>query len=201
MSPPAAPESIPHLSVRLVYGDIQVLAVKPTLAVKSPELLVIVTDVALAGLLLNAANVPLFVGVVWLAPVTVITPKSALALPVQETVAVCDPDGGLMSWKINVRLEAVVPESVPGINVPTTPPKVAVMLVAVFVVMATMIIAARLEPLPMMNAGVVILVTPKEKSEVTLLSNATMDGATVLTTSVTVAVCVRAPLVPVIVRG
>ena len=64
MSPPAAPESTPHLSVRLVNGVTQVLAVKPMLAVKSPELLVIVTDVVLAGLLLNAAKVPLLVGVV-----------------------------------------------------------------------------------------------------------------------------------------
>ena len=58
------------------------------LAVKSPTLLVIVTDCAAAALLLLAVNVPLFTGVVWFAPVTVITPTSAFMLPVQDTFAV-----------------------------------------------------------------------------------------------------------------
>jgi hypothetical protein len=88
------------------------------------------------------------------------TPTSAFMLFVHETVAVCRPDGGLMTWKINVRMVAVVPESVPGINVALTPPKLAVIPVALFAVMATMIIAARLRPLPMTNEGVVTVVTP-----------------------------------------
>ena len=95
-----------------------------------------------------------------MAPLTVITPTSAFMLPVHETVAVFDPDGGLMTWKIMVRVEAAVPESVPGINVPLTPPRLAVMLVAVLALMATIIIAARLGLLPIVNAGVVIEVTP-----------------------------------------
>ena len=88
------------------------------------------------------------------------TPISTFMLFNHETVAVCEPDGGLITWKIKVRMVAVVPESVPGITVPLTPPKLAVIPVALFARMATMIIAARLAPLPMMNAGVVTLVTP-----------------------------------------
>ena len=64
MSPPAAFESIPHFSVWLVNGVTQVLPEKPTLAVKSPELLAIVTDVVGAGEELLAANVPFMHGVV-----------------------------------------------------------------------------------------------------------------------------------------
>jgi hypothetical protein len=123
-------------------------------------LLVIVIDVVWVGSELVAANVPLVHGVVGSAPLTVMTPTSAYILVVHETVAVCEPDGGLITWKIKVRIGAVVPESVPGINVPLTPPKLAVMLVALFAFMVTMIIAARLAPLPMMNAGVVAVVTP-----------------------------------------
>src|SRR5438552_15096651 len=98
------------------------------------------------------------------------TPTSAYILVVHETVAVCEPDGGLIAWKLKVRTEAVVPESVPGINVPLTPPRLAVMFVALFALMVTMIIAARLEPFPTMNAGVVTVVTPQRKPELTLLS-------------------------------
>jgi len=75
-----------------------------------------------------------------------------------ETVAVCEPDGGLITWKIKVRIVALVPESVPAITVPLTPLKLAVIPVALFALVATMIIAARLVPLPMMDEGVVILV-------------------------------------------
>lgn len=81
-------------------------------------------------------------------------------LPVHETVAACDPDGGLITWKIMVRAVDVVPESVPGIKVPATPPRLAVMPVAVLALMANMIMAARLGKVPTANAGVVILVTP-----------------------------------------
>src|SRR6266404_2223827 len=98
------------------------------------------------------------------------TPTSACMLLVHETVAVCEPDGGLITWKIRVRIVAVVPESVPGINVPLTPPRLAVMLVALLALMVTVIIAARFEPLPTMNAGVVTVVTPQRKPELTLLS-------------------------------
>ena len=96
-----------------------------------------------------------------MAPLTVMTPTSAFMLPVHETVAVCKPDGGLITWKIKLRNVAVVPLSVPGINVPLTPPKLAVIPVALFAVMVTMIIAARLMRLPMINAGVVTVVTPQ----------------------------------------
>jgi hypothetical protein len=48
----------------LVNGVTQILAVKPTLAVKSPGLLAIVTDVAWVGALLKAANLPFVHGVV-----------------------------------------------------------------------------------------------------------------------------------------
>ena len=95
-----------------------------------------------------------------MAPLTVMTPTSAAVLLVHETVAVCEPDGGLITWKIKVRIVPVVPESVPAINVPATPPRLAVILVAVFLTMATMIIAARLGLLPTRNEGVVIFVTP-----------------------------------------
>ena len=88
------------------------------------------------------------------------TPTSTFMLFNHETVAVCEPDGGLITWKIKVRTVALVPESVPAITVPLTPPRLAVMLFAPFALMATMIIAARLAPLPMMTAGVVTLVTP-----------------------------------------
>src|SRR5438552_3775557 len=112
------------------------------------------------------------------------------------TVAVREPDGGLITWNIKVRMVAVVPESVPGINVPLTPPKLAVIPVALFALMVIMIIAARLGPLPMINEGVVTVVAFHTKSELTLLSYV---SASVATVSVTVVVCVRAPLTPVIV--
>ena len=95
-----------------------------------------------------------------MAPLTVMTPTSTFMLVVHETVAVCEPDGGLVTWKIKVLLVAVVPVSVPGIRAPLTPPRLAVMLVAPFALMVTMIIAARLAPLPMINEGVVTDVTP-----------------------------------------
>src|SRR5439155_271479 len=60
--------------------------------------------------------------------------------------------------------------------------------------MAIMIIAARLLPLPMMNAGVVTVVTPNRMPELTLLSYVTAADATV---SNTVVVCVKGPLTPV----
>src|SRR5438067_1017490 len=122
------------------------------------------------------------------------TPTSAFMLVAQETAAVCEPDGGLITWKISVRIVAVVPESVPGINAPLTPPRLAVMLVALLALMVTMIIAARLEPLPMMNAGVVTLVTPNWYPELTLLSYVTPAPATM---SATVVVWVTLPLTPV----
>jgi uncharacterized membrane protein len=81
-------------------------------------------------------------------------------LPVQETVATCDPDGGLITWKIRVRIEAVTPESLPATNVALTPPRLAVMFVAVLALIATMIIAARFGLLPITIAGVEMLVTP-----------------------------------------
>jgi len=152
------------------------------LAVKSPGLLVMVTDVVALGLDFEAANVPLLVGVVGSVLLTVITPTSAFMLPVHETVALCDPDGGLMTWKIIVRAEVVVPESVPGITVAGTPPRLAVMLVAVLAVMATMIMAARLGKDPMENVGVVTFVTPNCRPALTLLSNATPAGDTVSVT-------------------
>src|SRR5947207_13307463 len=99
------------------------------------------------------------------------TPTSAFnAPPAHETVAVCEPDGGLTTWKIIVRIVAFVPESVPAIGVPLTPPRLAVMLVAPFALMATMIIAARLVPVPTMNDGVVTVVTPNRMPELALLS-------------------------------
>jgi hypothetical protein len=103
----------------------------------------------------------------------------------------------LTTWKIKVRIVAVVvPESVPGIRVPLTPPRLAVILVAPFPLMATMIIAERLASLPMVNAGVVTVVTYQCKPELTLLSYVTLMPATV---RVTVVVCVRVPLTPVMV--
>ena len=82
-------------------------------------------------------------------------------LVVQETLAVCEPDGGLVTQNIKVRIApAAAPESVPAITVPLTLPRLAVMLVALFPPMTTMITAARLLPLPTRNAGVVTLVTP-----------------------------------------
>jgi hypothetical protein len=84
-----------------------------------------------------------------------------------ETMAVCEPDGGLITWKIKVRIVAVVLESVPGTKVPLTLPRLAVMLVALFALMVTMIIAVRLVRLPIMNAGVVA-----RKPELVLLSYA-----------------------------
>jgi hypothetical protein len=117
---------------------------------------------------------------------------------VHDTVAVFDPDGGLITWKIMVRVDVVVPESVPGTSVALTPPRLAVILVALFALMVTMIIAARLAPLPITNAGVVLCVTlVYPKSELTALSNRTPTG---LTVSDTVAAFVRPPPVPVIVN-
>ena len=88
------------------------------------------------------------------------TPTSTFILVVHETVAVCEPESGLITWKIRTRLAAVVPESVPGTKVPLTPPRLAVTLVALFALMATIIIAARLAPLPITNTGVVTVDTP-----------------------------------------
>jgi hypothetical protein len=62
--------------------------------------------------------------------------------------------------------------------------------------MITMIIAARLAPLPTTNEGVVIVVGCHRRPVLTALSNATR-----VTASVAVAVCVSDPLVPVIVSG
>src|SRR5947207_489239 len=125
------------------------------------------------------------------------TPTSTInAVLAHETVAVCDPDGGLITWKIIVRIVAVFAESVPGINVPLTPPRLAVMLVAPFPLIVTMIIAARFVPLPMTNAGVVTEVTPNRIPELTLLSYTTPRVAAAVTTSETVVVCVKPPLTP-----
>src|SRR5436190_444677 len=51
------------------------------------------------------------------------TPTSAapLAMFIHDAVAVCAPEGGLATQKINERSVAVVPESVPGVRVPLTP--------------------------------------------------------------------------------
>src|SRR6266571_6248369 len=103
------------------------------------------------------------------------TPTSAAPLTVfvHDAVAVCAPDGGLTTQKINVRTVAVVPESVAGIIVPLAPPRLAVTPVATLLVMVTMIIAARLAPLPMTNDGVVTVVACHCRPELTALSNAT----------------------------
>src|SRR5439155_11385185 len=103
------------------------------------------------------------------------TPTSAAPLTVfvHDAVAVCAPAGGLATQKINVRTDAVVPESVPGISVPLTPPRLAVTPVAAFSVMMTIIIAARSAPLPTTNDGVVTVVTCHRRPELTALSNAT----------------------------
>src|SRR6266571_6788228 len=128
------------------------------------------------------------------------TPTSTPPLPlfVHDAVAVCAPDGGLATQKINVRTVAVVPVSVPGISVPLTPPRLAVTPVAPLLVMATIIIAARFAPLPITNDGVVTVVGCHRKPELTALSNATEPC---ITMSVTVVVRVRLPLTPVIVMG
>src|ERR1700730_18347914 len=98
------------------------------------------------------------------------TPTSApVTLFVHDTVAVCAPDGGLATQKINVRTAAVVAVSVPGINVPPTAPRLAVTPVATLSVMMTMIIAARLAPLPTMNDGVVTVVGCHRRPELTAL--------------------------------
>src|SRR5258706_6578884 len=128
------------------------------------------------------------------------TPTSAPPLPmfVHDAVAVCAPEGGLATQKINVRTVAVVPVSVPGINVPLTPPRLAVTPVAPLLVMMTIIIAARLGPLPMTNDGVVTVVACHRRPELTALSNTTEPS---ITESMTVVVRVRLPLTPVIVMG
>src|SRR6516225_1214314 len=118
-------------------------------------------------------------------------------LPVHETVAVCIPDGGLITWKMRVRIDIAVPESVPGTRVAFTPPRLAVMLVALFALIVTMIIAARLVALPLRNAGVVACVTPHLKLELTALSKSTPGG---LTVSETVVLAVRPPPTPVMVN-
>src|SRR2546423_3380465 len=103
------------------------------------------------------------------------TPTSAAPLTMfaHDAVAVCAPEGGLATQKINVRSVAVVPESVPGISVPLTPPRLAVTPVAVLSVMVIIIIAARPAPLPTTNDGVVTVATCHRKPELTELSNAT----------------------------
>lgn len=64
MSPPDALESTPHLRVWFVYGVTQAFEVYATLAVRSPALLTMVTDVVFAALELAAEKVPALVGVV-----------------------------------------------------------------------------------------------------------------------------------------
>src|SRR5437867_12036226 len=96
--------------------------------------------------------------------------SAPLTLFVHDAVAVWAPEGGLATQKISVRTVAVVPESVPGISVPLTPPRLAVTPVAVLSVMMTMIIAARLGPFPMTNDGVVTLVACHWRPELTALS-------------------------------
>ncbi len=63
MSPPTALASSPHFRIWFVNGATQVSVVMPTVAVKSPGLLVIVTDVV-AGEELLVTNVPFVPGVV-----------------------------------------------------------------------------------------------------------------------------------------
>src|SRR5690242_7774628 len=105
------------------------------------------------------------------------TPTSACMAVVHDTVAVCAPDGGLITWKISVRMDAVVPESLPATSVPATPPRLAVIFVALLAFIATMIIAARLAPLPTTNAGVVTDVTLQWNPESTALSKTTCASA------------------------
>src|SRR5689334_9039193 len=69
-------------------------------------------------------------------------------------------------------MEAVVPESEPGTKAPLTPPKLAVIPVALFALMATIIMAARFAPFPTTNAGVLAVVTPHWNPELAALSNA-----------------------------
>src|SRR6266513_4075890 len=69
-------------------------------------------------------------------------------------------------------MEAEVPESVPGTKVPLTPPKLAVIPVALFALMATIIMAARFAPFPTTNGGVLALVTLHWNPELIALSNA-----------------------------
>src|SRR5437763_16025451 len=100
------------------------------------------------------------------------TPTSApLTTFVHDTVAVCAPEGGLATQKIKLRTDAVVPVSVPEISVPLTPPRLAVTPVAPFSVMMTMIIAARLAPLPLTNDGAVTVGACHRRPELTALSS------------------------------
>src|SRR5438309_6411339 len=69
-------------------------------------------------------------------------------------------------------MEAVVPESVPGTKVPLTPPKLAVIPVALLALMATIIMAARFAAFPTANAGVLAVLTLHWNPELTALSNA-----------------------------
>ena len=99
----------------------------------------------------------------------------------------------MATQNIDVRALAVVPESVPGISVPLTPPRLAVMPVAALSVMVTMIIAARFGPVPITNDGVVTVVACHFRPELTALSNATRVMMTAA-----VVVCVSVPFAPVI---
>src|SRR5947208_9071901 len=109
------------------------------------------------------------------------TPTSAPPLPlfVHDAVAVCAPEGGFATQKINVRTVALIPESVPGISVPLTPPRLAVTPVATLSVIVTMIIAARFGPFPITNDGVVTVVACHLRPELTALSNTTDPRITV----------------------
>jgi hypothetical protein len=64
MSPPTSLASTPHFSVWFVNGLTHVFVVAPRLAVKSPGLLVMVTEVVAVGAEFVAANVPFVHGVV-----------------------------------------------------------------------------------------------------------------------------------------
>jgi hypothetical protein len=64
MSPAAELKSGPHFSIWLVNGASHAFDVVPMVAVKSPELLVTVTEVVASGEELKAANVPFVHGVV-----------------------------------------------------------------------------------------------------------------------------------------
>lgn len=139
--------------------------------VKSP--LTLVMD-RLGFPLAATANVPLFIGVVWSAPLTVTAQSVPLCAVVQDAVAVCDPDGGAAHAKIIARGVWPVVESLPETSEHEVPPTLAVKAVLSLLSCDKPIPHARLEPEPMVKEVVVRLSTvPAESTAVATASNAT----------------------------
>lgn len=159
-----------HLCV-CVGAENTALETAPVSKVRSP--LVLVMD-RLGFPDAAVANVPLFIGVAWSAPLTVTAQSVPLCAVVHDAVAVCEPDGGAAHAKIIERGVAPAVESLPETSGHEVPPTLALKPLLPLASCDSPIAQALFEPEPIVNDGVVRLVTvPAESAGVATASNAT----------------------------